>query len=204
MRKVLRSILTKRKLLYLALLLVLIALAVWFSAFNKAPENKSETQTTNYNTISDSSTGLSFNMSKKFETIPREELAAMNPGFTYGFRPNDDPNAQCIVSQTKLAGRGSATGEELRNGIMDEVRKVHPDAVVANESTALNPVKFGEAQGILLEILYTEGGSKIKRVEIIALGNVNQVIAYCQSLASDNQRYYDDFTIFFSSLKLSE
>lgn len=160
---------------------------------------------TNHNTISDGSTGLSFNMSKKFVPIPRDELAAMNPGFTYGFRPTGDTDASCIVSQSPLASSGAIPPPaQLRDGLLNEVKKTHPDAKLANPQAASKPVQFGEAQGVLLELQYSEGVEKVKRVEILAVGKATQVIAYCQSLAQDNQRYYDDFTVFFSSLRLQQ
>ncbi|MEX0881312.1 MAG: hypothetical protein WDZ34_00260 [Candidatus Saccharimonadales bacterium] len=201
MRRLVRNDSNRRYLLYL-IALVAIGLALWLIFFN-IDRTKPITKPANFNTVSDSSTGLSFNMSKNFEPIPEEELAAMNPGFSYGFRSASDPKALCIVSQSRLGGRGSVSSKVLRDGILVEVKKVHLDAKLLNESTALNPVKFGEAQGLLLEIAYTEGTDSIRRVEIIALGKAFQVIAYCQSLAADNQRYYKDFTIFFSSLKLT-
>ena len=158
---------------------------------------------TNYNRVSDGSTGLSFNMSKKFAPIPRNELAAMNPGFTYGFRPADDPDASCILSQSPLIASGTLpSSARLRAGLFQEVKKVHPDVRLDNPRTASNPVRFGKAAGVLLELHYSEGARKIKRVEVIAVGKSTQMIAYCQSLARDNQRYYDDFTTFFSSLSL--
>lgn len=168
------------------------------------PQNKPPTVADNFNHISDSSIGLSFNMSKTFEPISRDELAAMNPGFTYGFKPADDVHASCIISNIKLTASGAVTPEQLRDGLMKEIKKVHPDVKLINPETALNAVKFGDAKGILLQMTYQEGESIIRRVETITLGKTTQVIAYCQSLSKDSARYYNDFTTFFSSLKLTK
>lgn len=197
------KIVAKRRIILYTAIVAIIAAGIWLMAFRQDPKPVNNAAVKNYYTISDQSVGLSFNVSKKFSPIPREELAAMNPGFTYGFRAVSDLNTICILSQIKLTAGGTITPTELRDGILGEIKKLHPDATITNESTVLNPVKFGEAQGILLEILYTEGASQVKRVEIIALGKTNEVIAYCQSLAADNPQYYNDFTIFFSSLKLN-
>ncbi|HLG90986.1 MAG TPA: hypothetical protein VI336_02385 [Candidatus Saccharimonadales bacterium] len=202
MERLFKLVKNKRYLFYLLVALAVVGLAVWLIFLRDNAADRTEKNSASYDTISDSSTGLSFNMSKKFAPISREELSVLNPGFSYGFRASDDPKAQCIISQVKLSAGGTSSPEELRDGVLGEVKKIHPDATIANEATALNLAKFGDAQGILLEIVYTEGNTKIKRVEVIALGKVNEVIAYCQSLADDNQRYYNDFTIFFSSLKL--
>lgn len=182
---------------------IIIALVVIIVLLLGKDKDDSPRTQTDYNTVSDGSTGLSFNMSKKFAPIPRNELAAMNPGFTYGYRPANDPDASCIVSQSPLVTSGTLPSPaRLRAGLFREVKKVHPDVRLGNPQTASKPVRFGKAAGVLLELHYSEGVRKIKRVEVIAVGKSTQVIAYCQSLARDSQRYYDDFTIFFSSLSL--
>lgn len=185
--------------------LLLISLGVLGSLFilHKLPKEQKTISPSNFNTVSDSSTGLSFNMSKKFEPIPKEELAGLNPGFAYGYRPINDTKTYCILSQTSLTASGTITPEELRDGILNEIRKLHPDVVLSNSATALNPVKFGEGKGVLLQVTYSEGTTEIKRVEVIALGKAFQVIAYCQSASADNPKYYNDFTTFFSSLKIN-
>lgn len=189
----------------LAGLLVSIAIgvAVWLIFFHKTPV-KPATEP-NFNTISDSSTGLSFNMSKKFEAIPKRQLVTMNPAFSYGFQAVDDPNAQCIIVRIELNKTGVALNpQEVRDNELKAIKVVHPDAMLVNEPTSLNPVRFGKAEGLLLEIVYSENNQKIKRVEVIAIGDIDQVTAYCQSLEADNPKYYSDFTIFFSSLKLDQ
>jgi len=186
------------------LLVIGLVIALGFLILHKNQAKQPEAQ--NFNTISDSSTGLSFNMSKSFKPIPKTELAAMNPGFTYGFVAENDTQAVCIVSPTTLTKGGTITPEQLRDGILSEVKKVHPDTTLDNAATAANWAQFGNGQGVLLQLTYGDGTTKIKRVEIIALGKSKavQVTAYCQSPATDNQRYYTAFTIFFSSLKLAE
>ncbi len=158
----------------------------------------------NYNSVADSSIGLTFNISKKFEVIPRSELTALNPGFLYGYRPPGDSRASCIISQSSLARGGTTSTSDLRDGLLKEVKKLHPDVKLTNENSALNLVKFGEAKGVLLEMEYGKKEQKINRVEIIALGKKIQVIAYCESLGQDNARYYQNFTTLFSSLKLND
>lgn len=186
--------------LFVAMALVAIGIFTWLFG---TQDNLQPSQPKNYNTVTDTAAGLTFNVSKNFEPFPRDELATMNPGFSYGYRAIDNRKAVCILSQTKLGGRGSVTAEELRDGILKEVKRIHPDAKLANEASSLKPVKFGDAHGVLLEIVFSEGESKIKRVEIAALGKIYQIIAYCESNEADSQRYYSDFTIFFSSLKLT-
>lgn len=203
MQRVARN-LAKQKYLYLVGLIVAVLVA-WFIFFGGDSKKTSDSQPANYNTISDSSTGLSFNMSKKFEAIAKRQLVAMNPAFSYGFQAVDDPNAQCIIVRIELNKAGVVLSpREVRDNELKAIKVVHPDVMLVNEASSLNPAKFGKAEGLLLEIVYTDRDLKIKRVEVIAIGNVDQVTAYCQSLESDNAKYYNDFTTFFSSLKLDE
>lgn len=162
------------------MVIIIIVLAVIIVLLLVKDKDESAGPPSNFNTISDGSTGLSFNMSKEFAAIPRDELVGMNPGFTYGFRPADDSDASCIVSQSPLASSGAIPPpSELRDGLLKEVRKTHPDAKLTNPQTASRPVQFGKAAGVLLELNYTEGARKVKRVEVIAVGKSTQVIAYC-------------------------
>jgi hypothetical protein len=158
-----------------------------------------------YNTVDDSSTGLKFNMSKRFEPIPRDKLAAMNPSFTYGFKSPSDPAASCIVSQTKLASTGNVPpASVLRDGLLGEIKKTHPDVKLDNKANAGKLVKFGSAYGALLEMTYSDKSDLIKRVETLAVSKTSQLTAFCQSRSADNSKYYQDFTVFFSSLELNK
>lgn len=181
------------------ILLVSAGLAIGYFIFQKQP---AETTNESFNTVSDTSTGLTFNMSKSFAPIAKDQLAAMNPGFNYGFKPDSDANALCIISQSQLKGSGSISGADLKDGLLKEVRKLHPDIKLNNQDSVTKLIKFGDATGILVDINYKQGAYTIRRVEVIAVGKKTQAIAYCQSLAQDNSKYYSDFTTFFSSLKL--
>jgi len=158
----------------------------------------------NFNTINDTSVGLSFNVSTDFEPIARDELAAMNPGFTYGFVRVDDKLAKCIVSVSKLKSPGSITATKLRGGLIRAIKKSHPSVKLVNQTESDRLLKFGASPGVLLEVSFKENGNVKNRVEIIALGNKNQVIAYCEGLTKDQARYKDAFTVFFSSFRLDD
>jgi len=149
------------------------------------------------NTVSDTPHGLSFNISKSFAAIPDKELASLNPGFLYGYRPSGDANTECVISQTKA---GNITAGQLRDGVFNEIKNNHTDANL--DSSAI--VQVGVARGVSLQTSFTDGGLRIKRVEVAAVGKTNITFAFCQSLAADSSRYYNDFTIFFSSLKLTK
>ncbi len=189
--------------LLVALVVAIVAAAIYHS--HSQPQKQASPQQSNLNTISDSSIGLTFNMSKSFDPIPRDELTALNPSFSYGFRPANDANTSCILTQTKLNSSGTITAEQLRDGIVNEVKSVHPDVTLDNPAAAAKWAQFGNGQGVLLQLSFTDGSAKMARVEIIALGKAKpvQVTAYCQSLVSDSVKYYTDFTTFFSSIKLT-
>jgi hypothetical protein len=157
----------------------------------------------NFYTITDEPAKLKFNVSKNFEPIPKAELASLNPGFNYGFKSKLDPSAQCIVAQSQLKGSGQATPADLRDGLIAEIKKVHPDVELENPQSATKLAKFGQGQGVLLQLSYKEEAVKIRRVEVIALGKSTQVVAYCNSPLELAAKYYPDFTTFFSSLKIT-
>lgn len=163
----------------------------------KAPTKQNTASQPLFNTISDTPHGLSFSLSKSFAAIPEKELASLNPGFLYGYRPSADANTECVISQTEA---GNITAGELRDGVFNEIKNNHTDASL--DSSAV--VQVGAARGVSLQTSFTDSGLNIKRVEIAAVGNTKMTFAYCQSLATDSAKYYNDFTIFFSSLKLSK
>ncbi len=145
-------------------------------------------------TINDTSAGLSFNMSKNFQVIPRNELVIFS-GALYGFRVPNDTNTECIISQTKS---GKVTAGQLRDGVFKVIKLNHANAQLDSSSI----VQVGLSKGVLLQISYSDASLNIKRVEIAAVGDTYITFAFCQSLAADNPKYYNDFTTFFSSLKI--
>ncbi len=193
-------VLNKKRIVLISATTLALALVVFvsFIIFHKKPQAQTQTNVSDIYTISDASAGLTFNVSKDFTPISDSELKVMNPDFTYGFRPVSDPNAVCIVSKTKLIASGTVTPSALRDGILGTIKSIHTDVKLDSWS----PAKFGDAQGVILQATYTDSGVKIKRVEIIALGQTTEVVAYCQSTSVDSSKYYNDFTTFFSSIRL--
>jgi hypothetical protein len=163
----------------------------------KAPTKQNTASQPLFNTISDTPHGLSFNISKSFAAIPDKELASLNPGFLYGYRPSGDANTECVISQTEAV---NITAGPLRDGIFNEIKNNHTDASLDSSANA----QIGAVRGVSLQMSFTDGGLHIKRIEIAAVGNTKMTFAYCQSLATDSSKYYNDFTIFFSSLKLTK
>jgi hypothetical protein len=185
------------------LIVALVGLAVlaigWLFYYLQKPAEKPK----NYYTITDETAKLSFNVSKNFKAIPKAELAGMNPGFNYGYRSASNPATQCIVAQSQLKGSGKTTPTDLRDGLMAEIKRVHPDVQLENPETATKLAKFGQGQGVLLQLSYKEGDVKTRRVEIIALGKSTQVVAYCNTPLELADEYYNDFTTLFSSIKIT-
>lgn len=162
----------------------------------KTPTEQNTASQSLFNTISDAPHGLSFNMSKSFAAIPEKELASLNPGFLYGYRPSGDANTECVISQTEA---GNFTAGELRDGVFNEIKNNHTDASLDSSAN----VQVGAVRGISLQTSFTDSGLHIKRIEIAAVSNTKMTFAYCQSLAADSSKYYNDFTTFFSSLKIN-
>jgi hypothetical protein len=183
------------RLLLLGLVLVVLGALISYAIFHNDSSSKPSADP-GHVTINDETAGLSFNMSNNFQAIPKEALTLFNGDALYAFRVPDDKNAQCLISQAEPS---SLTAGELRDGVFNEIKNNHPDAKLDSSATVL----VGVARGVSIQISYTDNGNKIKRVEIAA-GKTNLTFAYCQSLAIDSAKYYNDFTTFFSSLKLTK
>jgi hypothetical protein len=190
---------TKHRSLVLTSSIVAIGLIAFagLAIIRMAPTKQNTASGSLFNTISDTRHGLSFNLSKSFAAIPDKELASLNPGFLYGYRPSGDANTECVISQAEV---GNITAGQLRDGVFNEIKNNHTDASL--DSSAV--VQVGMARGISLQASFTDGGLRIKRVEVAAVGKTNITFAFCQSLATDSSKYYNDFTTFFSSLKLAK
>lgn len=148
--------------------------------------------------VNDSERKLSFNMSNNFKAIPKAALAIFNSNALYGFQAINDKDAWCVITQTKISSPRKVTAGYLRDGTFSTIKKNHPNARLDKATT----IRAGSAPGVLLEISYEDMASSIKRAEVAALSKSSIIFAYCQSLAADSAKYYNDFTIFFSSLRI--
>ncbi|MBI4034505.1 hypothetical protein HY380_01250 [Candidatus Saccharibacteria bacterium] len=176
-------------------LLIAAVLITWLVTKNNNSQVPSD-----YYSVNDTTNGLSFNMSRRFLPIARADLPQL---YSYGYQAEGDKYANCYISQSKLKKGQRPSPAQAVKGLLNEIKKVHPDAKLNNQTAASNPVVFGNSTGVLLDLNFKELKKTFRRVEILAVGKTSQVIAYCESLARDNTEYYDDFTIFFSSLKLN-
>ncbi len=181
------------RLVILALVFIFLGLLISYLNFQKSSSPQT-TSNSGYTTINDNSAGLSFNMSKNFQAIPRNKVVLLSKAL-YAFQVPNDANAECIISQTKS---GKVTAGQLRDGVFKVIKDNHASANL--DSSGI--VQVGAARGVLLQVSYKDNGLSIKRAEIAAVGKTNITFAYCQSLAADSSKYYKDFTTFFSSLKV--
>lgn len=179
--------------------IVVLVIGGWLVTHRKKPAPAPR----NFYSVTDQTAKLTFNVSKNFEPIPKAELASLNPGFNYGYKSKSDSSTQCFVAESQLKGAGNTSPAQLRDGLLAEIKKVHPDLVLDNPDTASKLAKFGQGQGVLLKMSYMEGAVKTQRVEIIALGKSTQVVAYCNTPTEQASKYYQDFTIFFSSIQIT-
>ncbi len=180
-------------------LIIAVVLAVLLIATHRSKPSAS----TQNNTVSDTSIGLSFNISKDFQPIPRDVLTAMNPGFLYGFQATDSTSTQCIISQTKLNKPIKVSNGALHfleQGAFDDIQKNHPGAKLIDWAV----VQTASGPAALLETSYKDGSAKIRRAEVILPSDTALTFAYCQSPSGQNDRYRSDFSVLFDSLKVTK
>lgn len=164
-----------------------------------AKPNPHITQSANNNQVVDDPLGIKFSISKDFTVIDSPELKKMSPFFIYGFKQADVPNVTCIVSQTNRAKAGPVTGQELRDGTLNQLKTSFPDVqLLASAPIALK----NRHDAVSMDVSYHDKGAAIRQAEVVATTDKRTTFAYCASPDSLFNHYKTKFNGFFSSLEI--
>lgn len=154
----------------------------------------------NYFEINDETAGIYFRISKNFDRMTAQELQMKSPVFIYGFKAKNDKTAYCIISQTKRDRPGIMKVIDLRDGVLDQVKKSYPDAVLDNSEI----VSVGENNklGPKLQMSYTDNSVPKIQWEIVGITEKTATFAFCVAPKAVLDLYQDDFNLFLNSVRI--
>jgi hypothetical protein len=171
-----------------------------FKLKNKPAENPQSSQEKNYFEINDELAGISFHVSKKFDRMPPQALQAKNPSFIYGFLARDDASANCFVSQTKREQGGQITVGQLRDGVLEQIKKTNPDANL--DEAKIIDVGENNNKGAKLKMSYTEEDKPAVQWEVAGITEKTATFAFCACPKAVVDLYQEDFDLFLESVQI--
>lgn len=165
---------------------------------NKKSSNNSSS--TDFNSISDSTVGVSFSISKKLEPIDVQILRLQKADLLYGYSPPGVSTVECAIYQTKRLKPGNVALADLAAGTLIHIKETHPDVKLDNLKKVLVPEGL---TGAAMKLSYKDGGADIIRLELVATTDTRTTFAFCFSPKSLYQFYANDFVSFFDSIKIT-
>lgn len=196
----------KKIILIILSFLIIFALAIgayfaYQKFFSKEKVIKNEKTTEkNYFEIEDETAGISFNVSKNFDRMTAQELQTKNAAFIYGFSAKNNKNIRCIVSQTAIEKKGVIKVADLRDGVLEQVRKSFTD--VSLESAKIAIVGANNNKGAKLKINYTEKSIAMTQWEVVGINEKKATFLFCVAPKDVVSSYQEDFDLFLDSLKI--
>jgi hypothetical protein len=168
---------------------------------NKPEEKKPANQEKNYFEINDELAGIYFKVGKKFDRMPANQLQTKNPNFIYGFSAKDDNSVTCFISQTKRENAGVVKVADLRDGVLEQMKKSNPDAKL--DDAQIVDVGENNNKGAKLKMSYTEA-DKIPMIQWETVGITEKLstFAFCNCPKAVVDLYQEEFELFLSSLKI--
>lgn len=185
-----------------AVILLLSAGGFWFLKFkNKPEEKKPASQEKNYFEINDELAGVSFRIGKKFDRMPANQLQMKNPNFIYGFFTKDDNSVTCFISQTKRESAGIVKVADLRDGVLEQLKKSNPDTKL--DDAQIVDVGENNNKGAKLKMSYTEA-DKIPMIQWETVGITDKLstFAFCNCPKAVVDLYQEEFELFLNSVKI--
>lgn len=153
----------------------------------------------NYFEINDETAGVYFHISKKFDRMNARDLQLKNPAFFYGFASQNDESVYCVVSQTKRDKAGEMKVSDLRDGVLDQVKKTFSDANLEEAEI----VEVGDNnKGVKLLINYTDNNIPIIQKEVVGITDKMATFAFCVTPKSVVDLYKSDINLFLDSVRI--
>jgi len=131
----------------------------------------------NYFEINDETIGVAFHVSKNFERMVAQELQVKNPAFIYGFSAKNDKSVYCVIAQTKRDKPGLMKAMDLRDGVLEQVKKSYPDAKL--DSAEITDVGKNDNKGVKLAIDYTDNKIPMFQQEVVGITDKMATFAFC-------------------------
>ena len=154
----------------------------------------------NYFEINDETVGVYFQVGKNFERMMAQELQAKNPTFLYGFSAKSDKSVYCVIAQTKRDKPGLMKAMDLRDGVLEQVKKSYPDAKL--DSAEITDVGENDNKGVKLAIDYTDNKILMFQQEVVGITDKTATFAFCVAPKAVVDLYKDDFNLFLESVKI--
>lgn len=174
----------------------------WFLKYKNKPAEKSQTiQEKNYFEINDELAGIAFKIGKKFDRMPANLLQTKNPNFVYGFSAKDDNSVTCFISQTKRENVGVVKVADLRDGVLEQLKKSNPDAKL--DDAQIVDVGENNNKGAKLKMSYTEAEkTPMIQWETVGITEKLSTFAFCNAPKAVIELYQEEFELFLNSLKI--
>lgn len=154
----------------------------------------------NYYEINDELAGVSFKIGKKFDRMPAQQLQMKNPNFVYGFISQDDAKVNCFISQTKRENPGIVKVAELRDGVLEQLKKSNPD--VRLDEAEIIEIGENNNKGAKLKMSYKEEENSILQWETAGITDKAATFAFCGCPKAVIELYEDDFNLFLDSVRI--
>lgn len=167
---------------------------------DKLPQKPQSESEKNYFEINDEAAGVSFKVSKKFERIPARDLQIKNTSFIYGFSAADDKNVNCFISQTKREKPGVVKVSDLRDGVLEQIKKTFSDARL--DSQEIVDVGENNNKGAKLKIKYTDSNISKLQWEVAGITQKFATFAFCELPEAVLDLYREDVELFLDSLRI--
>jgi len=174
----------------------------WLIKFKNKPAEKSQAiQEKNYFEINDELAGIAFKIGRKFDRMPANLLQTKNPNFVYGFSAKDDNSVTCFISQTKREKAGVVKVSDLRDGVLEQLKKSNPDAKL--DSAQIVDVGENNNKGASLKMSYTETDQNpMIQWETVGITEKISTFAFCNCPKAVIDLYQEEFELFLSSLRI--
>lgn len=174
----------------------------YFWELKYKPTEKPHTQTEkNYFEINDELAGIYFKVNKKFDRMPAQQLQMKSPNFIYGFYARDDNSVNCFISQTKREKSGVVKVAELRDGVLEQLKKNNSDAKIDEAEV----VDIGENnnKGAKIKMSYTEmDKNPMIQWETVGITDKTATFAFCVCSKAVIDLYRDDFDSFLDNVRI--
>lgn len=166
----------------------------------EARSNKIQ-QEKNYFEINDELAGVAFKIGKKFNRMSAQQLQVKNASFIYGFFAADDKTVACYISQTKREKEGQITVGKLRDGVFEQIKKIHDDAKI--DSAEIIEIGESNNKGVKLKMSYTEVDKvPMFQWEVVGITNKTATFAFCELPQAVVELYKDDMNLFLDSVRI--
>jgi len=201
----LTKLMPKKKIIVLISIIVIILLGAgvfyWFKIKSNPAEKLPVATEKNYYEINDELAGVSFKIGKKFDRMPAQQLQMKNPSFVYGFLSQDDVKVNCFISQTQRENAGVVKVAELRDGVLEQLKKTNPD--VRLEEAKVIDIGENNNKGAKLKMSYTEAEkTPMIQWEVTGITEKKATFAFCVSPRAVLDLYQEDLELFLDSVRI--